>query len=73
MAGERRFSTRASWNGQRRRGIGQPVAFFRQANRYVGWQALKAYPFTAVVGLADSEMLHPYEETRTIYTVIALA
>ena len=51
---------------------GGRVAFSDKQNRYVGWQALKAYPFTAVVGLADSEMLHPYEETRTIYTVIAL-
>ncbi len=51
---------------------GGRVAFSDKQNRYVGWQALKAYPFTAVVGLADSEMLHPYEETRTIYLVIAL-
>ena len=52
---------------------GGRFAFSDKQNRYVGWQALKAYPFTAVVGLADSEMLHPYEETRTIYTGIALA
>ena len=52
---------------------GSRFAFSDKQNRYVGWQALKAYPFTAVVGLADSEMLHPYEETRTIYTGIALA
>ncbi|SDA75035.1 MULTISPECIES: EAL domain-containing protein [unclassified Janthinobacterium] len=51
---------------------GGRVAFSDKQNRYVGWQALKAYPFTAVVGLADSEMLHPYEETRTIYIGIAL-
>ena len=51
---------------------GSRVAFSDKQNRYVGWQALKAYPFTAVVGLADSEMLHPYQETRTIYMGIAL-
>ncbi|MEX0139703.1 EAL domain-containing protein [Massilia sp. LMS1-1-1.1] len=52
---------------------GGRIAFSDKQSRYVGWQALKAYPFTAVVGLSDGEMLHPYEETRTIYIGIALA
>ena len=45
---------------------GGRIAFSDKQSRYVGWQALKAYPFTAVVGLSDGEMLHPYEETRAI-------
>lgn len=52
---------------------GGRIAFSDKQSRYVGWQALKAYPFTAVVGLSDGEMLHPYAETRTIYIGIALA
>ncbi|MDC8756609.1 EAL domain-containing protein [Janthinobacterium fluminis] len=45
--------------------------FADRENRFVAWQALKAYPFTAVIGLAASEVLRPYEETRAIYMVIA--
>ena len=52
---------------------GGRIAFSDKQSRYVGWQALKAYPFTAVVGLSDGEMLHPYAETRSIYIGIALA
>lgn len=52
---------------------GGRVAFSDKQGRYVGWQALKAYPFTAVVGLSDVEVLRPYEETRTIYMWIAAA
>ena len=49
------------------------TAFADAQQRYVGWQALKAYPFTAVVGLADTQVLQPYQETRTIYLGIATA
>ena len=49
------------------------TAFADAQSRYVGWQALKAYPFTAVVALADTQVLQPYQETRTIYLGIASA
>lgn len=49
------------------------IGFSDKQNRFVGWQALSAYPFTALVGLADQEVLQPYQETRTIYLGIALA
>ena len=49
------------------------IGFSDRQNRFVGWQALGAYPFTALVGLADVEALQPYQETRTIYLGIALA
>lgn len=43
------------------------VAFADKENRFVGWQALKSYPFTAVIGLGETEMLRAYQETRAIY------
>ncbi|WP_038491793.1 bifunctional diguanylate cyclase/phosphodiesterase [Janthinobacterium agaricidamnosum] len=49
------------------------VAFADKENRFVGWQSLKSYPFTAVIGLAESEVLRPYQETRAIYIGIASA
>ncbi|MGK5026240.1 bifunctional diguanylate cyclase/phosphodiesterase [Janthinobacterium sp. RB2R34] len=49
------------------------TAFADAQSRYVGWQALKAYPFTAVVALTDTQVLQPYQETRTIYLGIASA
>ncbi|MFM9437788.1 diguanylate cyclase (GGDEF)-like protein [Janthinobacterium sp. CG_23.3] len=47
------------------------VAFADKQSRFLGWQALQTYPFTAVIGLAASEVLRPYLETRGIYIGIA--
>ncbi|WP_317203112.1 EAL domain-containing protein [Janthinobacterium sp.] len=47
------------------------IAFADKQRRFVGWQALKAYPFTAVIGLAASEVLRTSRETRAIYIAIA--
>ncbi|HAT29374.1 MAG TPA: signal transduction protein, partial [Janthinobacterium sp.] len=40
-------------------------------SRFLAWQAVKNYPFTAVIGLADAEVLRSYQETRAMYLGIA--
>ena len=49
------------------------AVFADKETRFLAWQALKGYPFTAVIGLAASEVLRPYQETRSIYIAIASA
>ncbi|HEV7817215.1 MAG TPA: signal transduction protein, partial [Janthinobacterium sp.] len=49
------------------------VAFADRQTRFLGWQTLTGYGFTAVIGLADSEVLLPYLETRAIYIASASA
>ncbi len=50
---------------------GGRISFADKENRFLGWQALKSYPFTAVIGLAAAEALRSYQETRAIYMGIA--
>lgn len=41
--------------------------------RFIAWQALQHYPFMAMAGLSEEELLVPYEETWKTYRLNAIA
>lgn len=51
---------------------GDPWFVDRQA-RYLGWHALKSYPFITLAGLSEQEVLAPYYTARNNYIHFAIA